>query len=69
MLQRSVRMAGLALLGTLLMCLQISFKEGKQQESALLTFLITLSGASFLGISATLWGLLVGMVYLKVTNK
>ena len=51
------------------MCLQISFKEGKQQESALLTFLITLSGASFLGISATLWGLLVGMVYLKVTNK
>ena len=62
-------LAGLALLGTLLMCLQISFKEGKQQESALLTFLITLSGASFLGISATLWGLLVGMVYLKVTNK
>lgn len=62
-------LAGLALLGTLLMCLQISFREGGFQEAALFTFLITLSGVSFLGINSTLWGLLVGMLYIKLGKK
>ena len=62
-------LAGLALLGTLGMCLQNTFKAGSEQEAALLTFLITLSGITFLGISATLWGLLVGGVYLKYLVK
>ncbi|MCE0494869.1 benzoate/H(+) symporter BenE family transporter [Vibrio salinus] len=61
-------LAGFALLGTLLMCLQTSFKKERYKESALLTFLITLSGVSFLGIGATLWGLLVGLIHLKITK-
>ncbi|MCY7294697.1 benzoate/H(+) symporter BenE family transporter [Alteromonas sp. a30] len=58
-------LAGLALLGTLLMCLQTAFKTPKYQEPALFTFLITLSGVSIFGVSATLLGLLVGLVYLR----
>ena len=62
-------LAGLALLGTLMMCLQNAFHNDKFRESALLTFLITLSGISFLGINSLMWGLLVGLVHLKWANK
>ncbi|MGP8304621.1 benzoate/H(+) symporter BenE family transporter [Vibrio sp. YIC-376] len=62
-------LAGFALLGTLMMCLQAAFHAEGYRESALFTFLITLSGISFLGVSATLWGLLVGMIHLRVTSK
>ncbi|QJQ52291.1 MULTISPECIES: benzoate/H(+) symporter BenE family transporter [Vitreoscilla] len=62
-------LAGLALLGTLMMCLQNSFKDTGHQDAALLTFLITLSGVSVLGINAILWGLLVGCVYLQLTRN
>ena len=58
-------LAGFALLGTLLMCLNISFREGGFQEAALMTFLITLSGVTFLGIGSTLWGLLTGLVLVR----
>ena len=59
-------LAGFALLGTLLMCLESMLQDAHFRESALLTFLITLSGANFLGISATLWGLCIGWVYYKI---
>ena len=62
-------LAGFALLGTLMMCLQSAFHDEGYRESALFTFLITLSGISFLGVSATLWGLLVGMMHLRLTHK
>ncbi|HEY5715334.1 MAG TPA: benzoate/H(+) symporter BenE family transporter [Psychromonas sp.] len=62
-------LAGLALLGTLLMCLQTAFAQEKYRESALLTFLLSLSGISLLGIGATLWGLLAGLVHIKLTKK
>ncbi|WP_321463399.1 benzoate/H(+) symporter BenE family transporter [uncultured Vibrio sp.] len=62
-------LAGFALLGTLMMCLQSAFHDEGYRESALFTFLITLSGGSFLGVSATLWGLLVGMMHLRLTHK
>jgi len=39
------------------------------RESALLTFLLTLSGISFLGIGATLWGLLAGVVHYQLTQR
>ena len=61
-------LAGLALLGTLLMCLQTAFKEEGYRESALFTFLLTLSGVSFIGISSTLWGLLVGLLHIRLTK-
>nr|WP_319536682.1 benzoate/H(+) symporter BenE family transporter [uncultured Vibrio sp.] len=62
-------LAGFALLGTLMMCLQSAFHDEGYRESALFTFLITLSGVNFLGVSATLWGLLVGMMHLRLTHK
>ncbi|PWI32544.1 benzoate transporter [Vibrio albus] len=64
----TVILAGFALLGTLLMCLQSAFKDERYRESALLTFLITLSGVSVLGVGSTLWGLLVGILYLRIIN-
>lgn len=62
-------LAGFALLGTLMMCLQTAFHDEGYRESALLTFLITLSGFSFLGLSATLWGLLVGIIHLRLLSS
>ncbi|UYI48175.1 benzoate/H(+) symporter BenE family transporter [Vibrio natriegens] len=62
-------LAGFALLGTLMMCLQSAFHDEGYRDSALFTFLITLSGISFLGVSATLWGLLVGIMHLRLTHK
>ncbi|WCE31610.1 benzoate/H(+) symporter BenE family transporter [Vibrio sp. SCSIO 43137] len=59
-------LAGFALLGTLLMCLQTAFQKEVYRDAALFTFLITLSGVSFLGVGSTLWGLLVGITYLRI---
>lgn len=59
-------LAGLALLGTLVMCLQSSFSDSKYREPALFTFLIALSGVSFMGVSSILLGLVVGLFYLKL---
>lgn len=62
-------LAGFALLGILLMCLQTAFQSDNLRELALLTFLVTLSGMSLLGISSTLWGLLVGGLYVFIMRK
>jgi len=62
-------LAGLALLGTLLMCFQTAFKDENIRESALYTFLITLSGVTFLGVSSVVWGLVVGLLHLHFIAK
>ncbi|ENM5761751.1 benzoate/H(+) symporter BenE family transporter [Vibrio mimicus] len=62
----SAMLAGLALLGTLMMCLHTAFKTDEYREPALFTFIITLSGATLFGMSATLIGLVVGLVYLRL---
>ncbi|EEY38104.1 benzoate/H(+) symporter BenE family transporter [Vibrio mimicus] len=63
----SAMLAGLALLGTLMMCLHTAFKTDEYREPALFTFIITLSGATLFGMSATLIGLVVGLVYLRLS--
>lgn len=60
---------GFALLGTLMMCLQTAFSEDKTRESALFTFLITLSGASLFGLGSTILGLFFGLVYLHFIGQ
>lgn len=62
-------LAGLALFGTLLMCLKNSFASGKEVEPALLTFLITLSGVTFLGVNSPILGLIAGIGLFKVQKK
>lgn len=62
-------LAGLALMGTLLMCLHSAFDAVKYRESALLTFVCTLSGITFLGVGAAVWGLLLGLAHLGISQK
>jgi benzoate membrane transport protein len=62
-------LAGFALLGTLMMCLQTAFQSDKLREPALLTFLVTLSGISIFGIGSTMWGLIVGWLYALVMQS
>jgi benzoate membrane transport protein len=61
-------LAGFALLGTLLMCLQSAFDSPDYREPALLVMVVTLSGVTILAINATLWGLIVGLLYSLITT-
>lgn len=54
-------LAGLALLGALLNNLSLSMQHAEQKEPALLTFLVTVSGMSLLGIGSVFWGIVIGM--------
>jgi benzoate membrane transport protein len=58
--------AGLALLGTIGNGLLGALAEEREREAALLTFLCTASGVSLFGIGSAFWGLLLGLVVLKV---
>ena len=53
--------AGLALLSTIGSSLHSALQEDEAREAALLTFIITASGISLLGIAAACWGLLIGL--------
>ncbi|MGE6109721.1 benzoate/H(+) symporter BenE family transporter [Aeromonas sobria] len=52
--------AGFALLGTIGNSLHAALQQDEEREAALLTFLITASGISLLGVGAACWGLLIG---------
>lgn len=53
--------AGLALLGSLNSSLSSALSDDSQKESALITFLVTISEISIVGVGAPFWGLLAGM--------
>jgi benzoate membrane transport protein len=55
-------LAGLALLGAIANGLTAAMADEKARESALITFLVTASGASFLGLGSAFWGLIIGLV-------
>lgn len=54
--------AGLALLGALMNGLAIAMQEEAERESALITFIVTASGISLLGLGAPFWGLVSGVL-------
>lgn len=54
-------LAGVALLGAIANGLTNAMSDERSREGALLTFLVTASGASFLGLGAAFWGLVVGL--------
>jgi benzoate membrane transport protein len=60
--------AGLALLGTIAGGLASALKEEKHRDAAILTFLVTLSGVSMLGIGSAFWGVVAGTVSLLVQH-
>jgi benzoate membrane transport protein len=58
--------AGLALLGTLGGALRAATDDADQREAAIVTFVVSASGVTVLGISAPFWGLVAGLVLLGV---
>lgn len=52
--------AGLALIGTIGNGLASALLEEKHREAALITFLVTASGVTLLGIGSAFWGMLAG---------
>ncbi|WP_264807129.1 benzoate/H(+) symporter BenE family transporter [Cytobacillus sp. NCCP-133] len=62
-------LAGFALIGVLHSSLQMGFSESRYRLSALAAFIVTLSGISFLHISAPVWGLVVGAVCARTVER
>lgn len=58
--------AGLALLGTIGNSLGAALADERERDAALVTFLATASGMSLFGIGSAFWGLLLGLVVLKL---
>ncbi|MFB9903672.1 benzoate/H(+) symporter BenE family transporter [Allokutzneria oryzae] len=54
--------AGVALLGALMSGLSGAMAEPEHREPALVTFLVTASGLSLLGIGSAFWGLVLGLI-------
>lgn len=57
-----VCLSGLALFGAIGSGLTTAVAEERQREPALITFLLTASGMSFLGLGAAFWGILAGLL-------
>lgn len=60
--------AGLALLGTIGNGLVTALGQETEREAALVTFLVTASGLTLLGIGAAFWGLVAGVLTLLMTR-
>jgi benzoate membrane transport protein len=60
--------AGLALLGTIGGGLAAALTEMKWREPALITYLVTLSGVSLLGIGSAFWGVVAGSLAVAVQH-
>ena len=61
--------AGLALLGTIAASLAAALKDEAHRDAALLTFVVTLSGLSLLGIGAAFWGVVAGALALAFQRR
>jgi benzoate membrane transport protein len=59
-------LAGLALLGTIAGGLAAALRGEKHRDAAILTFLVTLSGITLLGIGSAFWGVVAGAMALFV---
>lgn len=61
--------AGLALLGALAAALQSAVADPDAREAALITFLVSASGVTVLGIGGAAWGLLAGGALLTLQRR
>ena len=61
--------AGLALLGTIASGLTAALRDDAQREPALITFLVTASGVTLLGVGSAFWGLVAGLASLLVLPR
>jgi benzoate membrane transport protein len=60
--------AGLALLGTIVGGLAVALKDEAHRDAAGLTFLVTLSGITPLGVGSAFWGVLAGSAALMMQH-
>lgn len=60
--------AGLALLGTIANGLAAALHDVRYREAAIVTFLVTLSGVTLLGVGSAFWGLVAGALTLFVEH-
>jgi benzoate membrane transport protein len=58
--------AGLALLGALGAALTTALADAERREAAMVTFVISASGISALGIGGSFWGLVAGLAFLAL---
>ncbi len=61
--------AGLALMGTIAGGLVAALREEQHRDAAILTFLVTLSGVSVLGIGSAFWGVVAGSITLLLQRR
>ena len=61
--------AGIALLGTIGTGLVTALAQETEREPALVTFLVTASGVTLLGIGSAFWGLIAGVLVLILSKK
>ena len=62
-------LAGLALLGAIATNLHVAMFQEKDRDAALLTFLATVSGMQFLGLSSVFWGICIGILAHVILTK
>ncbi|ADZ91272.1 benzoate transporter [Marinomonas mediterranea MMB-1] len=62
-------LAGLALLGTIGNNIRTALDPEETREAALITFLMTASGASLFGIASAFWGIVFGVICLIIQKK
>ena len=58
--------AGIALLGTIGNSLSGALRDERERDAALVTFLVTASGLALINIGSAFWGLLFGLIVLKI---
>ncbi|MEU4713019.1 benzoate/H(+) symporter BenE family transporter [Micromonospora purpureochromogenes] len=61
--------AGLALLGALAAAVAAAVAEPESREAAVVTFVVTASGVSLLGVAGAFWGLLAGWLLLVLFRR
>ena len=59
-------LAGLALLGAIAANLAGVMAAGDHREAAVIAFVATASGMSFLGLGAAFWGVVIGMAAYRI---
>jgi benzoate membrane transport protein len=58
--------AGIALLGTIGNSLAAALADHKERDAALMAFLVTASGVTLWGVGSAFWGLVFGLIVLKL---
>ena len=61
--------AGFGLLGTILNGLTLALKDERFREASVMTFFVTLSGVTIVGISSAFWGMVGGALMLMIRPK